>query len=192
MHIKTHITGIKNKYHYCHHSNLKETSFGGDHQDIRVAFILHSQQFICWRTVGPKLKWCASTPDLPFVGHITKLVEFTIIIGHIISWMRTKYSQCSRARKQNIIYWKLSVIWKLQYGLTLKDHCSVDYCSFHIVLRKRWPQECVIVSCCAPANLLYIKNAFIKNVLTTSVKDNSNAEWSKHFPKLRISKIKII
>lgn len=64
---------------------LKETSFGCDHQNVRVALIFHGQQFIlCW-AVGPKLEWCACPSDLPFVGHITKLIELPIIIGHIIS-----------------------------------------------------------------------------------------------------------
>lgn len=42
---------------------------------------------------------------------------------------------------------------KLWYDLTLKDHCSVDCGTFHIVLRERRPQECVIVPRCAPTNL---------------------------------------
>ena len=65
---------------------LKKPSLGGDHQDIRIALILHSQQLFYWRTVGTKLEWGAGSPDFPFVGHVTKLVELTIIIGHIISW----------------------------------------------------------------------------------------------------------
>lgn len=72
---------------------LKKASLGGDHQDVRIAFILHSQQLIRWRTVGTKLEWRAGSPDLPFVGHIAELVELAIIIGHIISWGKMEYSQ---------------------------------------------------------------------------------------------------
>lgn len=39
------------------------------------------------------------------------------------------------------------------YALTLKDHCSVHRSAFHVVLRERRPQECVIVPRCAPTNL---------------------------------------
>lgn len=63
---------------------LKEARLGGDHQDVRVAFILHSQQLILRRAVGTKLERRAGPPDLAFVGHVAELVELCIIVGHII------------------------------------------------------------------------------------------------------------
>lgn len=69
---------------------LQKASFGGDHQDIRVAFILHGQELICWWTVGPELERRAGSPDLPFVSYITELVELSIVIGHIISCWKEK------------------------------------------------------------------------------------------------------
>lgn len=65
---------------------LENASFRGDHQDVRVAFIFHSQQLILCGAAGTELKWCAGPSDLPFVGHITKLVELAIIIGNIVPW----------------------------------------------------------------------------------------------------------
>lgn len=72
---------------------LQKASLGGDHQDVRVAFVLHSQQLVCRGAVGAKLEWGAGSPDLSFVSHITELVELAIIIGHIISWGRTESGQ---------------------------------------------------------------------------------------------------
>lgn len=61
------------------------------------------------------------------------------------------------------------------HDLTLEDHCSVDCGALHIVFRKRWPQECVIVPRCAPTDLLDIVGESIQpGALTTSVWDNNN------------------
>lgn len=80
---------------------LQKASFGGDHQDVRVAFILHSQELVCWRTAGPELEGCAGSPDFPFVGDVAELVELAIVIGHIIScW---KISQSASASSWSII-----------------------------------------------------------------------------------------
>lgn len=67
---------------------LKEAGLGGDNQDVRVAFIFHSQQLILWGAIGTKLERCAGPSDLPFVGHITELVELAVVIGHIISFKK--------------------------------------------------------------------------------------------------------
>ena len=65
---------------------LQEARLGGDHQDVRVALILHGQEVVLGGAVGAEQEGRASPSDLPFVGHIAELVELPIVVWHIVSW----------------------------------------------------------------------------------------------------------
>lgn len=185
-------TGTSIKYCSWDHAYLKKTSLGCDHQDVRVAFILHSQQFICWRTVGSKLERRAGATDLAFVSHVTKLVEFPIIIGHIISWVRKEYSYCSRTMKK-IYYWYKGVNNMKTLVLSYPERplfCGLLFLP-HSSQGEVTTRMCNSPLLCSNQPVTHKERIYSKT-LATSVNDNSDREWSKHFTKSRKSKLKII
>ena len=65
---------------------LEEARLGGDHQDVRVAFILHGQELVLRGAVGAEQEGRAGPSDLPFVGHIAELVELPVRLGNVIAY----------------------------------------------------------------------------------------------------------
>ena len=83
---------------------LEEASLGGDHQDVRVAVILHSQQLVLCGAAGTKQEWRAGSTDLTFVSHVAELVELAVVIGNIISWGRMTPSELSVQESKSYLW----------------------------------------------------------------------------------------
>lgn len=81
---------------------------------------------------------------------------------------------------------RTTVVSKFWWDLTLENNRSVGRRSLHIVLRKRRPQECVIVPRRAPANLWDIEGGKSSQaaVLTASRQHNHNGGLTRRLPRI--------
>lgn len=63
---------------------LQQADLGGDHQDVRVAVVLHGEQVVFSGRVGAELEGSAGSPDVAFVRDVAELVKLPVVFGNIV------------------------------------------------------------------------------------------------------------